>query len=158
MNKKYSLTQEGLKKYQEELQNLKDVERVKNIQDLKDARAQGDLSENADYDAARNRQAEIEGRIRELENIIKNHVIIDVENRKVDDNVSNLGKTVKIRYLDDDDELEVTIVGSLESNPVDGKISNESPLGLAILSAKVNDVVEVKTENDSFKVKILNIK
>ncbi|MBQ7276406.1 MAG: transcription elongation factor GreA [Bacilli bacterium] len=158
MNKKYSLTQEGLKKYQEELQNLKDVERVKNIQDLKDARAQGDLSENADYDAARNRQAEIEGRIRELENIIKNHVIIDVENRKVDDNVSNLGKTVKIRYLDDDDELEVTIVGSLESNPVEGKISNESPLGLAILSAKVNDVVEVKTENDSFKVKILNIK
>lgn len=157
MNKKYSLTQEGLKKYQEELQNLKDVERVKNIQDLKDARAQGDLSENADYDAARNRQAEIEGRIKELEYIIKNHVIIDVENKKVD-NVSNLGKTVKIRYLDDDDELDVTIVGSLESNPVEGKISNESPLGLAILSANVNDVVEVKTENDSFKVKILNIK
>ena len=154
MNKKYSLTKEGLSKYEEELKNLKDVERVKNIQDLKDARAQGDLSENADYDAARNRQAEIEGRIKELEYIIKNHTIID----KVDDTVSNLGKTVTLKYLDDDEELVCTIVGSLESNPMEGKISNESPLGLAILSLKMGEVVEVKTENDTFKVKILNIK
>lgn len=153
MNKKYKLTEEGLRKYQEELQNLKDVERVKNIQDLKDARAQGDLSENADYDAARSRQAEIEGRIKELEIIIKNHEIIS-ENELT----SNLGKTVSVKYLDDGEEDDFTIVGSLESNPMAGKISNESPLGSAILLANVGDVVTVKTENNEFKVKVLAIK
>lgn len=153
MNKKYKLTEEGLKKYQEELQNLKEVERVKNIQDLKDARAQGDLSENADYDAARDRQREIEERIKELEIIIKNTEII-TENG----HTSNLGKTCTVKYLDEEEKDDFTIVGSLESDPMNGKISNESPLGSAILHAKVGDVVTVKTESNEFKVKLVAIK
>jgi len=153
MNKKYKLTEEGLKKYQEELKNLKDVERVKNIQDLKDARAQGDLSENADYDAARQRQAEIEGRIKELEYILKNHEIIEGGGVH-----SNLGKTVSVLYEGETEAEEFTIVGSLESNPMEGKISNESPLGAAILAANEGDIVTVKTEAGEFKVKIVDIK
>lgn len=153
MNKKHQLTKEGLQALVEELDRLKNVDRVKNIQDLKDARAQGDLSENADYDAARDQQAHIEARIKELELIIKNVEIIDDDNLR-----SNLGKTVTVKYLDDEEEDEYSIVGSLESNPMNGKISNESPLGQAILHSKVGDIVIVKTDNGEFKVEVLKIK
>ena len=150
MNKVYELTQEGLKKYQDELQNLKDVERPKNIQDLKDARAQGDLSENADYDAARNRQAEIEGRIQELEYILKNYKLISGD-------TYNLGKKITVLYLEDNFEYEFELVGSLEADPNNKKISNESPLGMAVLNSRTGQVVDVKTEKSDYRVKIINI-
>ena len=158
MNQKQYLTQEGYDKLLQELDYVKNVEQKKNIEDLQDARSQGDLSENADYDAARDQQAKIAARIKELELIIKNAVIIS------DNAGNNLGKTVKIRFLDnvEDDEEEVEsyqIVGSLQADPLNGLISNESPLGKAVLDKKVGDKVYVKTESlKEFWVEILDIK
>lgn len=158
MNQKQYLTQEGYDKLLQELDYVKNVEQKKNIEDLQDARSQGDLSENADYDAARDQQAKIAARIKELELIIKNAVIIS------EDSGNNLGKTIKIRFLDnvEDDEEEVEtyqIVGSLQADPLNGLISNESPLGKAILDKKVGDKVYVKTESlKEFWVEILDIK
>ena len=142
----------------QELDYVKNVEQKKNIEDLQDARSQGDLSENADYDAARDQQAKIAARIKELELIIKNAVIIS------EDSGNNLGKTIKIRFLDnvEDDEEEIEtyqIVGSLQADPLNGLISNESPLGKAVLDRKVGDKVYVKTESlKEFWVEILDIK
>jgi transcription elongation factor GreA len=158
MNQKQYLTQEGYDKLVQELDYVKNVEQKKNIEDLQDARSQGDLSENADYDAARDQQAKIAARIKELELIIKNAVIIS------EDSGNNLGKTIKIRFLDnvEDDEEEVEtyqIVGSLQADPLNGLISNESPLGKAVLDKKVGDKVYVKTESlKEFWVEILDIK
>lgn len=158
MNQKHYLTQEGYDKLVQELDYVKNVEQKKNIEDLQDARSQGDLSENADYDAARDQQAKIAARIKELELIIKNAVIISAEAG------NNLGKTVKIRFLDnvEDDEEEIEsyqIVGSLQADPLNGLISNESPLGKAVLDKKVGDKVYVKTESlKEFWVEILDIK
>ena len=158
MNQKQYLTQEGYDKLVQELDYVKNVEQKKNIEDLQDARSQGDLSENADYDAARDQQAKIAARIKELELIIKNAVIIS------EDSGNNLGKTIKIRFLDnvEDDEEEVEtyqIVGSLQADPLNGLISNESPLGKAVLDKKVGDRVYVKTESlKEFWVEILDIK
>ena len=122
---------------------------------LKLARAQGDLSENADYDAARNDQAEIEGRIKELEYMLDHAKIIDEKKEK---GVVGLGSTVKIAYVDDDDdEEEYKIVGSLEANPFENKISNESPIGLAILGKKVGEIVNVESPNGSYAVKVLSV-
>jgi len=158
MNQKQYLTQEGYDKLVQELDYVKNVEQKKNIEDLQDARSQGDLSENADYDAARDQQAKIAARIKELELIIKNAVIIS------EDSGNNLGKTIKIRFLDnvEDDEEEIEtyqIVGSLQADPLNGLISNESPLGKAVLDRKVGDKVYVKTESlKEFWVEILDIK
>lgn len=158
MNQKQYLTQEGYDKLVQELDYVKNVEQKKNIEDLQDARSQGDLSENADYDAARDQQAKIATRIKELELIIKNAVIIS------EDSGNNLGKTIKIRFLDnvEDDEEEIEtyqIVGSLQADPLNGLISNESPLGKAVLDRKVGDKVYVKTESlKEFWVEILDIK
>lgn len=158
MNQKQYLTQEGYDKLVQELDYVKNVEQKKNIEDLQDARSQGDLSENADYDAARDQQAKIAARIKELELIIKNAVIIS------EDSGNNLGKTIKIRFLDnvEDDEEEIEtyqIVGSLQADPLNGLISNESPLGKAVLDRKVGEKVYVKTESlKEFWVEILDIK
>ena len=158
MNQKHYLTQEGYDKLVQELDYVKNVEQKKNIEDLQDARSQGDLSENADYDAARDQQAKIAARIKELELIIKNALIIS------EDSGNNLGKTIKIRFLDnvEDDEEEIEtyqIVGSLQADPLNGLISNESPLGKAVLDRKVGDKVYVKTESlKEFWVEILDIK
>lgn len=156
MNQKYPLTMEGFKEKQERLNYLKNVEREKNIVALQEARAQGDLSENADYDAARDQQAKIASEISELEKIIKNADIIK-------DETNNLGKWVKIAYLNDigevEEEQEFKIVGSLEADPLKRLISNESPLGHAIVNHKVNDTVLVKPENgEDYKVRIMAIK
>ena len=149
------LTSEGFLKLEEELNHLKLVERPKVIEALKDARAQGDLSENADYDAARNDQAEIEGRIKELEYMLDHAKIIDEKKEK---GVVGLGSTVKIAYVDDDDdEEEYKIVGSLEANPFENKISNESPIAKAIMGLKVGSVVSVESPNGKYDVKILAI-
>ncbi len=151
-NQKHQLTVEGLEKLKAELEKLLNVDRPKNIEDLKEARAQGDLSENAEYDAARAEQARIEARINEIQAVIKNHEIIDGGAS------SNLGKKVTVYFEDTEEEEEYTLVGSLESDPLDGKISNESPLGANILKAKVGDKILIKTDSDEFYIVVKNIK
>ena len=159
MNQKYTLTQEGLKNLQDELTQLTQVASVENIRALQEARAQGDLSENADYDAARDEQAKIASRISQIEAILKNYELIGEE-------ANNLGKWVKIEFIglddeDDDDDETVQfykIVGTLEADPLKQLISDESPLGHAIVNKKEGETVYVKPENGGeFYVKILKI-
>ncbi|MGB3997939.1 MAG: transcription elongation factor GreA [Bacilli bacterium] len=153
MNGKHQLTPVGLERYKKELENLIKKERPRIIESLREARSQGDLSENADYDNARDEQARVENRIKELENIIKNAEIIAFDKSSP----SNLGKTVVLEYEDKTTDT-FTIVGSLESDPLAGKISNESPLGAAILNHKIGDRVLVKTDNgDEYYVVIKEI-
>jgi transcription elongation factor GreA len=151
-NKIY-LTDEGFLEIETELNELKNVRRPAVIKALKEARALGDLSENADYDAARAEQAIVEGRIQELEKIIENVEIIE----KVDTGKVGLGTTVRIKYIDDDEEEEYRIVGSKEADPSNNKISNESPLACAILGAKVGEVRSVDSPNGKYDVEIVEI-
>ena len=134
------LTQEGLAELKAELDNLINVRRPENIQAIKEARSLGDLSENAEYDAARNEQAQIEARIKQLEKMLENVSIISETSK---DKVG-IGSTVVIKYVDDDEEEdEYKIVGSQEADPFESKISNESPIAKALLEHKVGDVVTV---------------
>ena len=153
MGEKTKLTKAGYKKLEEELRYLIDVVRDEVKVQLAEARAQGDLSENADYDAARGKQAEVEGRIKEIEDILNNCEIIEENARG---NRVGLGSTVKIKYLESNKEGEYTIVGSVESDPFNGKISNSCALGEAIMGKTVGDVVEVKAIKN-YKVQILKI-
>lgn len=154
MTKKECLvTADGFLALEEELNELKTVKRPQIIEAIKDARAQGDLSENADYDAARNDQAALEARIKELEYMIDHAKIIEGGAQ----GVVGLGSTVKISYVDDDEEEEYKIVGSLEANPFENRISNESPIGKAVLNKKEGDIVTVESPNGSYDVKILSI-
>lgn len=153
MNGKHQLTQAGLDELKKELDKLKNVDRIHNIEALKEARAQGDLSENADYDSARDEQARIENRIKEIENIINNHVLINASS-----NATNIGKTIVVDFENKKVTRELTLVGSLEADPVQNKISNESPLGQAILKAKIGDRVLVKTEMNEFYINIIDIR
>ena len=147
------LTQKGLDELKEELDDLINVKRPANIQSIKEARALGDLSENADYDAARTEQAQVEGRIQELEKIMENaHIIKKVSTDKV-----GLGTTVKIKYVDDDEIEEYRIVGSKEADPSNNKISNESPIAKAIMNAKVGEVKKVASPNGEYEVEIVEI-
>ena len=155
MSNKIYLTNEGFLEIEEELNHLKEVKRPEVIKALKDARALGDLSENADYDAARNEQAQVEGRIKELELLLEKAELIE---KKDTDKVS-LGTTVKIKYDDDDDDVEeYRIVGSKEADPSNNKISNESPLAKGIMGAKVGDKCTVESPNGSYEVEVLEIK
>ncbi len=152
--KKIFLTQEGYDEIKEELNYLINTKRPENIIAIKEARALGDLSENADYDAARNEQAEIEARIKKLEAIMDNVQIIE----EVSTDSVGLGNTVKISYVDDEDDLdEYKIVGSQEADPFESKISNESPIAKALMGHKVGDVVSVESPNGSYDVKIIDI-
>ena len=154
MNGKHQLTIEGLKKCKLELEKLKTVDRPRIVEALKEARAQGDLSENAEYDAARVEQANIEARIKELENIIKNSDVIEI-NKKT---TSNLGKKITVEY-DDGFVAEYTLVGSLEADPSKGKISNESPLGKEIINRKKGDRITIRNESgEEFDIIIRDIK
>ena len=152
--KKIFLTQEGYEEIKEELNYLINEKRPENINAIKEARALGDLSENADYDAARNEQAEIEARIKKLETIIDNvQIIEEVSTDKV-----GLGNVVKISYLDDEDDTdEYKIVGSQEADPFESKISNESPIAKALMGHTVGDVVSVESPNGSYEIKIIEI-
>ena len=154
-NEKVFLTDEGFLELETELNELKNVRRPAVIKALKEARALGDLSENADYDAARAEQAQVEGRIQDLEKIIENAVIIE---KRTTDSVS-LGTTVKIKYIDDDDDEveEYRIVGSTEADPSNNKISNESPLAKAIMHAKIGEIRTVESPNGSYDVEIIEI-
>ena len=153
--KKNLLTYEGLKKLEDELQDLKVVQRKEIAQKIKEAREQGDLSENAEYDAAKEEQRDIELRIEEIDKILKNAEVVDDDD--VDTSVINVGCTVKIKDLEFDEEMEYKIVGSTEANSLKGKISNESPVGKALLGAKVGEVVTVETQAGDLNYKVLEI-
>ncbi len=148
------LTKEGLNTLQAELKKLKEEDRARVIEELKDARAQGDLSENADYDAARNKQAQIENRIAEIEAIISNHEII-TENKKKGKVVN--GSTVTVKDLSRNEIATYTIVGPVEANPANGKISNESPVALAIMNCMKGDKVIIKVKKP-YEIEIIEIK
>lgn len=154
MGNAYKLTLQGAENLKDELERLKDVDRKRNLDSLREARAQGDLSENADYDAARDEQARIEARVKELEGVLKNYEIIKEDTS----NKVNIGKTVVIQ-VNDFPKQKYTIVGSLEANPQKGKISNESPIGKGIIGFKKGQTVSIKTETGSeVKVKIIDVK
>lgn len=141
-NGKYKLTQSGIEQLKAELQRLKTVDREANLEALKEARAQGDLTENADYDAAREEQARIEKRIKELENILKNVELIGDNDRT---NKVTIGKTVSLK-IGTSAPMDYRIVGTLEADPLNQRISNESPIGKAVIGKKKGDEVKVKTE------------
>lgn len=153
--KKNILTYEGLKKLEDELEDLKVVRRKEVADKIKEAREQGDLSENAEYDAAKDEQREIEARIEELEKILKNAEVVDED--EVDVDTINIGCKVRVLDMEYDEELELRIVGSTEASSLQGKISNESPVGKALLRHKVGDVVEVETQAGVIEYKILEI-
>jgi len=154
MDKAYKLTHQGLLDLQVEIERLKTEDRKRNLEALKEARAQGDLSENADYDAARDEQAQIEARIKEIEGILKNYELIKEDHT----NKVNIGKTVVIK-VGDLPEQTYTIVGSLEADPLNNKISNESPIGKGIIGSKKGKTVAVKTETGrDVSVKIIDVK
>ena len=155
MDKKNILTYEGLKKLEDELENLKVVRRKEVSQKIKEAREQGDLSENAEYDAAKDEQRDIEARIEELEKILKNAEVV-VEEEADLDKVS-IWCSVKILDCEFEEELEYKIVGSTEANSLKGKISNESPVGKALLGKQVGDTVTVETPAGEFSYKVLSI-
>ena len=155
MDKKNILTYEGLEKLEDELENLKVVRRKEVSQKIKEAREQGDLSENAEYDAAKDEQRDIEARIEELEKILKNAEVV-VEEEADLDKVS-IGCSVKILDCEFDEELEYKIVGSTEANSLKGKISNESLVGKALLGKQVGDTVTVETPAGEFSYKVLSI-
>ena len=151
--KELYLTEEGLEEIKKELDELKLVKRPEVINALKDARAQGDLSENAEYDAARTEQAIVESRIKDLEVMLERAVVIT----KVDTDVVSIGTKVTLEYVDDEDTEEYSIVGSQEADPFTNKISNESPIAKAIMGLKVGSVVSVESPNGKYDVKILAI-
>lgn len=154
MAEKQKLTKAGYKKLQDELEHLVSVVREEVKVQLAEARAQGDLSENADYDAARDKQAETEGRIKEIEAILNNCEIIEDKiksNKKV-----GLGSSVTVKYLDSGEVEEYHIVGTVEADPFNGKISNDCALGSALVGKSVGDVVDVKSSK-AYQVEVLKI-
>ena len=152
--KKSVLTYEGLKKLEEEIQELKVVRRRDVAAKIKEARGQGDLSENAEYDAAKEEQAEIEARIVLIEKILRNAEVIDEED--LDQDSISIGSTVTLLDVEYNEEIVYLIVGSTEADPVAGRISNESPLGLALLSKKPGDMISVEAPDGSIQYKILS--
>ncbi len=151
--KEIYLTQEGLDEIKKELEYLKQVKRPEVINALKEARALGDLSENAEYDAARTEQAEVEGKIVELESMVEHAIVIQGGQT---DKVS-IGTSVKIKYVDDDEIEEYSIVGSKEADPFQNKISNESPIASAIIGHSVGDQVWVESPNGKYQVEVVEI-
>lgn len=151
--KEVKLTPDGYIEIENRLNKLREEDRPRIIQAIKEARAQGDLSENADYDAAREEQAKVEAEIKDLEYMVEHAVII--ESAKT--GVVGLGSIVKIEYVGDDDTDEYKIVGSLEADPFDNKISDESPIGKALCGSKVGDIVSIESPNGSYEVKIISI-
>ena len=148
-------TYAGLKQYEDELQNLKVVRRKEVAQKIKEAREQGDLSENAEYDAAKDEQRDIELRIEELEKLLKNAEVVVEE--EIDVNKINIGCKVKLLDVEYDEEMEFYIVGSTEANSLQNKISNEAPVGRALIGKSVGDVVDVETQAGIIQYKVLEI-
>ena len=155
-DQKIILTKDGLKKLQDELENLKSVRRIEVAERIKQAIAFGDISENSEYDDAKNEQAFIEGRIQELEQKLRNVEVISEE--KKPKNVVTMGCKVILRDMELNEDMEYTLVGTAEADPEAMRISNESPVGAAILGQKVNKVVEVQAPVGTIKYKIMKIK
>ena len=154
-SKKHILTYAGLKQYEDELQNLKVVRRKEVSEKIKEAREQGDLSENAEYDAAKDEQRDIEQRIEELEKLLKNaEVVVDDD---VDTDKISISCKVKVYDVEFDEEMEFSIVGSTEASSLNNKISNESPVGKALLGHGIGDVVDVETQAGVIQYKVLDI-
>ena len=153
--KKNLLTYAGLKKLKEELHDLKVVKRKEVAGKIKEAREQGDLSENAEYDAAKDEQRDIEARIEEIEKILKNaEVVVEDE---VDLDKISVGCKVRVHDFEFDEDIELKLVGSTEANSLEGKISNESPVGKALMGAHTGDIVEVELPSGIMKYKVLEI-
>lgn len=147
------LTAKGFAELEEELNELRTTKREENIQAIKEARSHGDLSENSEYDAARDEQAKIEARIQELEYKLEHATIIDASNK----DTVNVGCDVTILYVDDEEEDTYSIVGSLEADPFENKVSNESPIGAALIGSKVGDIIPVVGPNGTYDIKVLKI-
>ncbi|MCR5666654.1 MAG: transcription elongation factor GreA [Eubacterium sp.] len=159
MGTKMTMTSDGLKKLEDELEELKVVRRKEVAQKIKEAREQGDLSENAEYDAAKDEQRDIEARITEIEEILKNldeNSIVDAD--EVDLDKVSVGCSIKILDIEFNEEEEYQLVGSIEASSLKGKISNESPLGKALIGSKVGETVNVETpDGDQIQYKVLEI-
>ena len=154
--KEILLTQEGYQKLEDELETLKTVRRREVADRIKVAISFGDISENAEYDEAKTEQAQVEERIIKLESMIRRAVIIDES--KIDSNVVTIGSIVKVNDMDFEEEVEYTIVGSAEADPYEGKISNESPVGRALLGRTIGDIVDVQVPDGVAKFEILEIR
>lgn len=156
--KKVVLTYEGLRKLEDELEELKTVKRKEVAEKIKEARGQGDLSENAEYDAAKEEQGEIESRIVVIEKMLRNAEVIDDD--EVSGDIVTVGSRVKIWDMEFEEEIDYSIVGSAEADPMsseNGKISNESPVGRGLLGHKIGDVVDIETPGGIVQFKILGI-
>lgn len=153
-NKIY-VTEEGLQKLRDEYDHLVHVVREEVKSELAEARSLGDLSENADYDAAREKQSQVESRISQLENMLSHYELIDTS-KKSNKKIVHIGSTVKILFMDTNQEAEYSIVGSTEADPLNGKLSNETPLAMAVLDHKIGNVVDVNVKSP-YQVKILDI-
>lgn len=156
VEKTFPMTKEGLDKLEQELDNLKLVKRPEVIERIKIARSYGDLSENSEYEAAKDEQAFIEGRISTVETMIRYAEIVD--NANIDKNEVALGKSVVFQEVGDDEEEEYEIVGTAEADPFSGKISNESPIAQALIGRKVGDVVKIPLPMGEIEVKIVDVK
>ena len=154
--KQFIMTYEGVKKLEEELEYLKTVKRKEITEKIKVALGYGDLSENSEYDEAKNDQAFTEGRILQLENMLKNAVVVDES--ELPNDVVSVGTIVKVKDYDFDEEVEYSIVGSAEADPMNFKISNESPVGSALVGKKVRDIVEVAVPDGVNKFEVLGIR
>ena len=154
--KKFVMTYEGVKKLEEELEFLKTVKRKEITEKIKVALGYGDLSENSEYDEAKNEQAFTEGKIMQLENMLKNASVVD-ESEIPTDKVA-VGSIVKVKDYEFDEEVEYSIVGSAEADPMEYKISNESPVGAGLLGKKVGDIIEVSVPGGTSKFEILGIR
>lgn len=156
IEKVYPMTKEGKLKLEQELENLKTVKRKDVVERIKIARSFGDLSENSEYDSAKEEQAFVEGRITTLENMIRNAKII--EESELDSDTVSLGKTVTFVELPDGDEETYSIVGSAEADPFEGKISNDSPIAKSLIGKRVGDEVTVQTPGGEMNVRIVTIR
>ena len=154
--KQFVMTYEGVKKLEEELEYLKTVKRKEITEKIKVALGYGDLSENSEYDEAKNDQAFTEGRILQLENMLKNAIVVDES--ELPNDVVSVGTIVKVKDYDFDEEVEYSIVGSAEADPMKFKISNESPVGSALVGKKVGDIVEVAVPDGVNKFEVLGIR
>ncbi len=155
LSKEIVLTYEGLKKLEDELDRLKGVKRREVAEKIKQALSFGDLSENSEYDEAKNEQAQIESRIMKVEAMLKNAKVIDEEDVSTD--MVGLGCKVKLLDMEYDEEVEYTLVGSTEADPGKAKISNESPVGMTLVGSKVGEIVEVQVPDGVIKFKVLDI-
>ena len=155
IEKVYPMTLEGKQKLEEELEDLKINKRKEIVERIKIARSYGDLSENSEYESAKDEQAFVEGRISSLEKMIRLAEIIDTKNVEAD--IVSLGRTVTFVELPDEEEESYSIVGSAEANPLQGKISNDSPIAKALLGKRVGDEVSIATPGGDMKVKIVNV-